>query len=163
MAQRIQSYYFDADILLFYFDSRAERRIHDKRMASRNLISKIISTNSVNQDIAVKIPQVALGEIMMAFCEGKCQPVDMMNLIIDKLEADFPNANFDAFQYANELREREGNIRPNDALIVSQVLVDTSATWLFTTDKLLIGNLAILEKMDELNHYFSIGSNFNSV
>ncbi len=161
MAQQVQSYYFDADILLFYFDSTPKK--HDKRTASRNLISKVISTNSINNNINVKIPQVALGELMLAFCAEKCQPDEMMQLIIDNLNADFPNADFNAFTCANELREREGNIKPNDALIVAQALLDRTATWLFTTDRLLIGNLAIMDKMDEMDHQISISSTLNTV
>lgn len=161
MPQQIQSYYFDADILLFYFDSRPKKR--DKRQSSRNLISKVMSTNSINHDINVKIPQAALGELMLAFCEGKCQPDLMMELINDNLNADFPNADFDTFLCARELREKEHNIKPNDALIVAQAMLDPTATWLFTTDRLLIGNLAIMDIMEEREHHFSISSNLNSV
>lgn len=163
MTHRQQSYYFDADILLFYFDKRASHRTHDKKLASKNLISQVISSTSINNEITIKIPQVALGEIMLAYCQNKCQPDEIRGLIVNNLNADFPNADFEALSCASALRNRDGNIKPNDALIVAQALIDKSATWLFTTDKELIGNLAIIEKMDEIDHYIGINSSFNSV
>jgi predicted nucleic acid-binding protein len=153
-----QSYYIDTDILIYYFGEHDRK---DKRTIARKLIKQIIN-NINNTEITVKIPQVVLGELMLSFYERKCELVQMIDLLREDLRVDIPNASFEVLECAQELRRRDAYITPNDALIVSQALLDNSTTWLFTTDQELIGNMAINEKMDSLDHRFSIASRFNS-
>lgn len=154
-----QRIYIDADILIYTFDDRS----NDKGRTSREIIKKIIN-NLGNVEIRVRVPQVVLGELLVFFCkrkQTKCTPLQMVDLL-KSLEADYPNANNIILRYAKELMDDQ-SIKPNDAVLVAHALLDLPTQWLLTTDQTLITNLTIKEKMDELNHRFTIGPSFHLV
>ena len=152
-----QSIYIDADMLIFYFD----RRSSDRGRTSRETFKKI-TDNLGNTEIRVRIPQVVLGEILVFSCK-RCKttysPSEMIELL-KELRADYPSANHSILGYAIELMSDQ-SIKPNDAVLVAHSLLDKSTQWLLTTDQTLITNLAIVRKMDELEHRFTIGPNFH--
>jgi predicted nucleic acid-binding protein len=154
----LQNVYIDTDILMFYHDKK-----DDKRMAARSTVTQVERSLDENHEIKVKISQVVLGELMMHFCNGRCES-DEMNKLFKKLNvghSDMPSASLEALVCAKEILDVQRRINPNDALIVSQVLTDSLATWLLTTDTKLIGNKLIEEKMEALNHRFTIASSFH--
>jgi len=144
---------------MFYFDKKKV----DERRVARSSIEKVVRSLRENSEIKVKICQVVLGELMLHFCKGKCE-FDEMKKLFERLNvgsSDMPSASSKVLKCANEIMESQHRIKPNDALIVAQVLKDSSATWLLTTDEKLIGNRVIEEKMQALGHRFNIDSSFH--
>jgi predicted nucleic acid-binding protein len=153
-----QNVYIDTDILMFYYDKK-----EDKRRAARSSIMQVERSLDENHEIKVKISQVVLGELMMHYCNGKCESEEIKNLFV-KLNignSDLPSVSLEALACAKEILDVQRRINPNDALIVAQVLNDSLATWFLTTDTKLIGNKFIEEKMDALGHRFTINSSFH--
>jgi len=149
-----QSIYIDTELLMFYFDK------HDKGRTARATISQITKMTK-NGEINVKVSQVVLGELLLNSCEGKCDSTKIIKLLKD-LKADYPNSNSEILGCARELiADENGYMQPNDALIVAHALKDNSTTWLLTTDKILIGNLSIDRKMNELGHKFNVSETFH--
>lgn len=153
-----QNVYIDTDILIFYFDKK-----RDKGRIARTSITQLERSLNENPQIKVKIPQVVLGELMMNYCNGKCDLNEIKKLLV-RLNvgySDMPSAKPDEWHCAEEIVGAQWQIKPNDALLVAQVLKDPSATWLLTTDGKLIGNKFIDKKMLTLNHRFSIAPSFH--
>jgi len=152
-----QNIYIDTDILIFYFD-----KTDDKGRVARSSITQVIRSLE-NPEIKVRISQVVLGELMMNFCNGKCESDKIKELFV-KLNvgySDMPSTSLKDLTCAKEIMDAQHRMKPNDALIVAQVLEDPSAKWLLTTDGKLIGNKFIEEKMEALNHRFTIAPSFH--
>jgi hypothetical protein len=153
-----QNVYVDTDILMFYFD-----RKDDKGRIARSSLAQVVKSIEENSEIKVKISQVVLGELMLHFCNGKCEPYKMKELLatLNVGYSDMPSAGLEALTCANEILDAQRQIKPNDALIVAQVINDPLATWLLTTDGKFIGNRFIEEKMESLGHRFTIAPSFH--
>lgn len=149
-----QNYYLDTDILLYYFDETA-----DLQEIAKTTINQIKSNQRHNSEINVKISQIVLGELLLAFYDKKCKADDVIELLLT-LKIDMPNTDSEILNCALDLLREDQLLQPNDALIVAHLLKDTSAKWLFTTDQILIGNLVIDRKMKEYGVKFHIASSF---
>src|SRR5512136_392652 len=96
-----QHVYIDTDILRFYFDKK-----DDKRRTSRSTITNLENALDNNHEIRVKIPQVVLGELMLAICDGKCDAENIMGLLTKlnvDIHNDLPCPDSDVFSCAREL------------------------------------------------------------
>lgn len=149
-----QNYYLDTDILLYYFDETA-----DFQEIAKATINQIKSNQRHNSEINIKISQIVLGELVLAFYDKKCKADDMIELL-STLKIDMPNTDSEILNCALDLLREDQLLQPNDALIVAHLLKDASAKWLFTTDQILIGNLVIDRKMKEYGVKFHIASSF---
>lgn len=153
-----QHVYIDTDILRFNSD-----RNNDLGRVARASIAQV-EKSLINPQIKVKIPQVVLGELMIAACQGDCDIEDIKKLLLRlnvEVWRDMPTVNSDVLFHAKDILDKNPLLGPNDALLAAHALTDVSTAWLLTTDEPLIVNRVIKEKMDSMGHRFHISSTFH--
>lgn len=154
-----QHIYIDTDIFRFYFD-----RDDDRGRVARASIAQVERSLENNSEIQVKIPQVVLGELMLAVCEGKCDQEDIKKLLVRlnvEVWRDMPTVNSEILLHAKDILDKNPLLGPNDALLAAHALTDGSTTWLLTTDEKLIVNRDIKKKMDAIGHKFTISPSYH--
>jgi len=151
-----QSIYIDTNILIFYFDTKHKEVRNNVRICI-NRVKRALE----NPQIKIKVPQVVLGELVLAHCSNKCE-LDRILQLLNDLNADKPAANEQVLEIAIDLLKLDSLLKPNDALIVAHALYDSEAKWLLTTDTNLIANPNIKREMQKLEHEFTISDSFRT-
>ena len=111
-----------------------------------------------NRSYRVLVPQLVLGEISAKILEKT--GADMLPDRLQKYASLFSDYGIDHSclpgvgrhvpQCMSELQEIDGQIDPNDALIVSQVLADPDSKFFFTNDAKMLDNQRIREYESKL-------------
>jgi len=131
-----QSYYLDASSIIAYF--KEEEEIHRDFL---NEINRLIMRKKQNPQIKIKIPSIALAEILNKFLADSdlINKINELKKLFEKLEADFPSPKKDDFERVLLLMQEDEYLRneTHDALFIAQMLNDTTTKWVYTTDNLI--------------------------
>ena len=150
-----QTYYFDADVIISYFDEDDR----EKHIVSKQTIRKTKSIIRKNPEIKVKIPSIAMAEIFLWLLRNS----ELVRLshdflrLMEELKADFPSPRKEHYEEAMSLLEKDDYLKPHDSLIVAHALLDNNTTHLLTFDTDLIDNDVIEKRKIELGNKFKIG------
>lgn len=150
-----QSYYFDANFIIAYFDKNDE----EKHKVSKETIRRTKNIVRKNPEINVKIPSIAIAEVASWLLKRSILPEQSHDLarLARELEADFPSPKKEHYKEAISLLERDRYLEPHDSLIVAHALLDSNTTHLLTFDTKLIDNREIENRKIELGNRFKIG------
>ena len=151
-----QAYYFDADVIIAYFDEDDK----EKNRVSKNTVGRAKNNVRMNPSIKVKIPSIAMAEIFLWLLEkSKLGDLSYKVLkVMTELKADFPSPKKEHYLEAVYLLEKDSYLQPHDSLIVAHALLDGTTTHLLTFDRNLTTNREITNRMIELGNRFKIGS-----
>jgi len=150
-----QSIYLDSVILIGYFERK------DIGRYSKEIIRRIEQMLK-NREIVVKIPLIVLGEFLAKMIEKNMdfQSRDL-NKIFRRLNPEFEGATSESYELASELMQKDMYLKPDDALIVAQAILDETAEWLITTDTDLIANRILLEVIKKRKSKLKISEKFH--
>lgn len=122
---------------------------------------------SGNPEIKIKIPLIVLGEFMSELTQKEIKDEKSQEIIFRLKQQillpfgrEIPAPSRETYNVALELMNRDHHLKPTDALIVAQALVDEESEWLITTDGSLLDNRAILEIIEEKGSKLKISDRF---
>lgn len=145
----VQSIYLDAVILIGYFE-RSDLGKH-----SREIISQV-RRMAGNPEIVIKIPLIVLGEFFMRMLDRD----EDFTKVFYGFRPEFEGPSFESFKLASNLMRQDKYLKPSDALLVAQAIVDETSEWLITTDQDLINNRVILNIIRERGSRLKISDSF---
>jgi len=126
---------------------------HDASDARREL-SKLRSSS-----FEAVIPQIVIGEAVSTILRDFSQPNDIHNKLSKLYDELQPILNFRQcmppismliVNQANELKQKDGNLKDTDAIIASHALLDPQSQRLLTSDTDLLNSRVVIQVEEEL-------------
>lgn len=147
-----QHIYLDANILLpLLWDCDPDMKYH-----CENVIETLRGQVRGNHDKHVKIPKLAIGEVVNRYMEdvfdGQINNYEMppndvfthkLQQIIDDTNAELVSIKTGCWKIARDLRNDDRELHHNDLFIASAAILDSNSTHLLTTDSDLLETRSI--------------------